>query len=107
MLVGDQLPFIAALVTLDHEELVLWGKAKGLGELSLAEAATHPEVIAEVQTYVDTANLTVSKAESIRKFVVLDDEFTEASGHLTNSLKLKRQAVIEQFDQTIQGLYTK
>jgi len=107
VLVGEQRPFIAAMVTVDHEELVLWGKAKGLGELTLAQAAVHPEVIAEIQKYVDTANLTVSKAESIRKFVVLDEEFTEASGHLTNSLKLKRQSVLEQFDEQIQALYTK
>ncbi|WP_159614351.1 long-chain fatty acid--CoA ligase [Glutamicibacter sp. JC586] len=107
VLVGDQRPFIAALVTLDREELVLWGKSNGLGELTLSEAASHPQVIAEVQKYVDTANLTVSKAESIRKFVVLDEEFTEESGHLTNSLKLKRQSVIEQFDEQIQALYTK
>lgn len=107
VLVGEQRPFISAMVTLDPEELVLWGKAKGLGDLSLAQAAVHPEVIAEVQSYVDTANLTVSKAESIRKFVVLDEEFTEASGHLTNSLKLKRQTVLDQFEEQIQALYTK
>ncbi|XAZ35562.1 hypothetical protein AAHB37_04355 [Glutamicibacter halophytocola] len=94
-------------MTLDHEELVLWGKAKGLGELSLAQAAVHPEVIAEIQQYVDTANLTVSKAESIRKFVVLDAEFTEASGHLTSSLKLKRQSVLDQFEDRIQEFYSK
>jgi len=107
VLVGEQRPFISAMVTLDPEELVLWGKAKGLGDLSLAQAAVHPEVIAEVQSYVDTANLTVSKAESIRKFVVLDEEFTEASGHLTNSLKLKRQTVLDQFEEQLQALYTK
>lgn len=107
VLVGEQRPFISAMVTLDPDELVLWGKAKGLGDLSLAQAAVHPEVIAEVQSYVDTANLTVSKAESIRKFVVLDEEFTEASGHLTNSLKLKRQTVLDQFEEQIQALYTK
>lgn len=107
VLVGEQRPFISAMVTLDPEELVLWGKAKGLGDLSLAQAAVHPEVTAEVQSYVDTANLTVSKAESIRKFVVLDEEFTEASGHLTNSLKLKRQTVLDQFEEQIQALYTK
>ncbi|MBF6671335.1 AMP-dependent synthetase/ligase [Glutamicibacter sp. FBE19] len=107
VLVGEQRPFISALVTLDHEELVLWGKAKGLGELSLAQAAVHPEVIAEIQQYVDTANLTVSKAESIRKFVVLAAEFTEASGHLTSSLKLKRQSVLDQFEDRIQEFYSK
>ncbi|WP_345473126.1 AMP-dependent synthetase/ligase [Glutamicibacter ectropisis] len=107
VLVGEQRPFITAMVTLDREELVLWGKAKGLGKLTLEQAAVHPEVIAEVQSYVNTANLTVSKAESIRKFVVLDEEFTEASGHLTNSLKLKRQRVLDEFDDQIQALYTK
>ncbi|WP_417367154.1 AMP-dependent synthetase/ligase [Glutamicibacter arilaitensis] len=107
VLVGEQRPFISAIVALDPEELVLWAKANGLGTMTLAEAAINPAVIAEIQSYVDTANLTVSKAESIRKFVVLEDEFTEASGHLTNSLKLKRQSVLDQFEDRIEAFYRK
>ncbi|WP_121866336.1 AMP-dependent synthetase/ligase [Glutamicibacter nicotianae] len=107
VLAGEQRPFITAMMTLDPEELAVWAKAKGLGAMTLAEAAVDPAVIAEVQGYVDTANLTVSKAESIRKFVVLEEEFTEASGHLTNSLKLKRQSVLEEFEDRVEALYRK
>ncbi|MGR6901865.1 Long-chain-fatty-acid--CoA ligase FadD15 [Glutamicibacter creatinolyticus] len=105
ILVGDNRPFISALVALDHEELALWAKARNLGELSLRQAATHPQVIAQVQQAVDAANLTVSKAESIRKFQILPDELTEASGHLTSSLKLKRQEVLDTYATVIGGLY--
>ena len=106
VVVGENRPFVAALVTLDPEELVLWAKSRQLGELTLAQAAVHPQVLAEVQQYVDAANRTVSKAESIRKFTILPDEFTEASGHLTSSLKLKRIAVIEDCGTQIEQLYT-
>lgn len=105
VLVGDNRPFISALVALDPEELTPWTRTRGLGELPLAQAAQHPEVLAEVQRLVDTANLTVSKAESIRKFAILPDELTEASGYLTSSLKLKRQAVLEGYAPTIDRLY--
>lgn len=105
VLVGENRPFIAAMVSLDPEELVLWAKPRGLGELTLSEAAVHPQVLEEVQQYVDAANGTVSKAESIRKFVILPEEFTESSGHLTSSLKLKRQTVLEDFDHEVQELY--
>lgn len=105
VLVGDNRPFIAALISLDPEELLLWAKAKGLGNLSLEEAAQNQQVLQEIQSYVDTANLTVSKAESVRKFVVLPVEFTEDSGHLTSTLKLKRQEVIKDYAQEIDNLY--
>ncbi len=105
VLVGENRPFIAAMVSLDPEELVLWAKAKGLGSMSLAEAAANPQVIQEVQSYLDLANSTVSKAESIRKFVVLPVEFTEESGHLTSTLKLKRQDVLRDFAQRADELY--
>ncbi|MFJ2618804.1 AMP-dependent synthetase/ligase [Glutamicibacter sp. NPDC087344] len=105
VLVGENRPFIAAMVSLDPEELVLWAKAKGLGPLSLAEAAVNPQVLQEVQSYLDLANSTVSKAESIRKFVVLPVEFTEESGHLTSTLKLKRQDVLRDFAANTDALY--
>ncbi|MCW4465107.1 long-chain fatty acid--CoA ligase [Glutamicibacter sp. MNS18] len=105
VLVGDNRPFISALVALDPEELLLWARAQDLGELSLSAAAAHPQVIAEVQAAVDIANRTVSQAESIRKFVILPDELTEDSGHLTSSLKLKRQAVLDSYAPLVQDLY--
>lgn len=104
-LVGDGRPFISALIALDPDELALWARTHELGELSLAQAAGHPEVIAEVQRAVDTANHTVSKAESIRKFTVLPEELSEASGHLTSSLKVKRQAVLDSYPELVEGHY--
>ncbi|WP_404289600.1 AMP-dependent synthetase/ligase [Glutamicibacter arilaitensis] len=105
VVVGENKPFIAALVMLDAEELMLWTKSREMGQLTLAEASLHESVLSEVQSYIDAANQTVSQAESIRKFVVLPAEFTEASGHLASSLKLKRQQVIEDFVSEVQELY--
>ncbi|MGP9606895.1 AMP-dependent synthetase/ligase [Glutamicibacter sp. 287] len=105
VVVGENKPFIAALVTLDAEELTLWSKARDVGQLTLGEAALHDKVRTEVQSYIDAANQTVSQAESIRKFVVLPAEFTEASGHLTSSLKLKRQQVLDDFVSETEELY--
>ncbi|MFL4478144.1 AMP-dependent synthetase/ligase [Paeniglutamicibacter sp. ORCA_105] len=105
VLVGDNRPFIAALLTLDPDELGPWCRANALPVLSPAEAAVHPKVLAELQDAVDAANATVSKAEGIRKFVVLDREFTEESGHLTPSLKVKRGSIISDFQDLIDQLY--
>ncbi|GAA5227746.1 AMP-dependent synthetase/ligase [Paeniglutamicibacter antarcticus] len=105
IVVGENRPFIAALLTLDPEELGPWCRANSLGELSLEQAAVHPQVLAEVQLAVDAANATVSKAEGIRKFVLLDAELTEESGHLTPSLKFKRANVIKDFSARIDELY--
>ncbi|MGG5751191.1 AMP-dependent synthetase/ligase [Zafaria sp. Z1313] len=105
VLVGENRPFIGALVTLDRDELGPWAAGKGLGALDPSEAVRHPEVLAEIQAAVDEANATVSRAEGIRRFVVLDEEFTEESGHLTPSLKLKRLAVMESSAGAIEKLY--
>lgn len=107
ILVGDNKPFVSALVALDQEELALWARSRNLGELSLTQAADHPQVVQEVQTAIDIANRTVSQAESIRKFSIVPDELTEASGHLTSSLKLKRQAVLESYPKLIDDLYSR
>ncbi len=105
--VGDRKPFISALVTLDPEMLPVWLKNNGEAEdLSLADAAKNPKVIAEVQRAIDGANARVSRAESIRKFVILDTEFTEASGHLTPKMSIKRNVIVEDFGPQIEGLYS-
>lgn len=105
MLIGDNRPFVSALVALDPEELALWARNRDLGDLPLARAAQLPEVIAEVQQLVDAANRTVSQAESIRKFKIIPEELTEASGHLTSSFKLKRQTVLDSYPELIEELY--
>ncbi|MFJ6417874.1 AMP-dependent synthetase/ligase [Paeniglutamicibacter sp. NPDC091659] len=105
VVVGENRPFVAALVTLDADELGPWCRANGLPPLSMALAASHPLVLAAVQHAVDAANTTVSQAETIRKFVVLESDFTEESGHLTPSMKLKRRSVIDSFAAEIDKLY--
>ena len=106
IVVGDQKPFISALVTLDEEMLPSWLKNNGLDEsLSVDAAAKNPKVIAEVQKAVDAANTTVSRAESIRKFTILDAELTEASGHLTPKLSIKRNVILKDFADEIEGMY--
>ena len=106
MVVGDQKPFIAALVTLDAEMLPTWLANSGKPAMVVAQAAQDPDVRAEVQRAVDHANQAVSKAESIRAFVVLDTDFTEAGGHLTPKLSLKRQVVLKEFAEQIEKIYS-
>ncbi|MBV0895122.1 long-chain fatty acid--CoA ligase [Microbacterium sp. NC79] len=107
VVVGDQRPFIAALVTLDPEMLPTWLENNGLSAtMSLAEAATNATVRAEVQRAIDRANKSVSRAESIRKFVILPIEWTEASGHLTPKMSIKRHVITADFKDQIEALYS-
>lgn len=106
IVVGDQKPFVSALVTLDEEMLPVWLGNNGLDkDMSVAEAAQHPAVLAEIQSAIDAANSTVSRAESIRKFHVIETELTEASGHLTPKLSIKRNVILTDFSDVIEGLY--
>lgn len=106
VVVGDQRPFISALVTLDPEMLPTWLANNGLeGTMSLVDASKNPAVRAEVQRAVDTANARVSRAESIRKFTILDSEWTEASGHLTPKLSIKRNIIMNDFADEISAIY--
>ena len=107
VVVGDGRPFIGALVTLDPEGLASWLPTIGQpADLSLADAAALPQVREEIQPFVDRANATVSRAESVRKFVVLDAQFTQENSCLTPSLKVVRPAVNRVFSGAIdQELY--
>ncbi|MEU4015401.1 long-chain fatty acid--CoA ligase [Microbacterium sp. NPDC028030] len=106
VVVGDQRPFISALVTLDPEMLPTWLANNGLdAEMSLVDASKNAAVRAEVQRAVDTANAHVSRAESIRKFTILDSEWTEASGHLTPKLSIKRNIIMNDFADEIAAIY--
>jgi long-chain acyl-CoA synthetase len=107
VVVGDQRPYIAALVTLDTEMLPVWLKNNGLDErMPLAEAAENPVVRDEVQRSIDAANALVSRAESIRRFVILPTELTEASGHLTPKLTIKRNVILKDFGPAIDTMYS-
>jgi long-chain acyl-CoA synthetase len=106
VVIGDAKPFIAAFISLDSEMLPIWLGSHGLNkELTVAEASHLPEVMAEVQAAVDRVNKTVSKAEAIRKFVILEQELTQESGHVTPSLKIKRNVVLEDFADLAAQMY--
>ncbi|AKU17143.1 long-chain fatty acid--CoA ligase [Luteipulveratus mongoliensis] len=105
VVVGDQQPFIAALVTLDAEMLPLWGSSHGLPGLDLEQARTEPTVLQAVQEAVDEANQAVSRAESIREFRLLPSDFTEDNGYLTPSLKVRRSLVQRDFAEEIRQIY--
>ncbi|WP_431031494.1 AMP-dependent synthetase/ligase [Plantibacter sp. RU18] len=106
VVVGDQKPFISALITLDTEMLPTWLANNGEdGTMTAAQAARNPAVLAAVQRAIDEANTKVSRAESIRKFVILDEELTEASGHLTPKLSIKRNVILKDFAETIDSMY--
>ncbi|MFD3567204.1 AMP-dependent synthetase/ligase [Streptomyces sp. NPDC058667] len=105
VVLGDDRPYITALVTLDHEGLTHWRRMRRKDHLALWELTRDEELLAVVQRAVDDANRLVSRAESIRAFRVLTAEFTESSGHLTPSLKLRRRAVLRDFAREIEEMY--
>lgn len=105
IVVGDNRPFVAALVTLDPDGLASWAAANGKKGMTLEQASTDGAVRAEVQRAVDVANEGLSRAESIRKFIILDAELTEESGHMTPSQKLQRKKVIDDYSTAIDELY--
>jgi long-chain acyl-CoA synthetase len=106
MVVGDAQPYIACLITLDVEALPAWAEQHGKGSLSLGDAAEDPDVIAEIQSAVDEANKAVSRAEAIKKFKILPVDWTEDSGALTPSMKLKRAVVLKEHAAEVDALYS-
>ncbi len=107
IVVGDQKPYISALITLDEEMLPVWLNNNGEdASQGTAAAAKNGKVLAEIQRAVDLANDQVSRAESIRKFVVLENELTEASGHLTPKMSIKRGVILKDFAPMIEGMYS-
>ena len=107
MVVGDNQPFIAALITIDQDMLKGWIAANNKSGATLESLVHDPDLNAVIQTAVDEANKAVSKAESIRKFAILPTDFTIADGQLTAKLSVKRHVVAQQFASTIEALYTK
>ncbi|RSM39995.1 long-chain fatty acid--CoA ligase [Amycolatopsis balhimycina DSM 5908] len=108
MVVGDQRPFIAALVTVDEEYFPSWKSQHGKpASATVADLATDTDLLAEIQAAVDEANKSVSQAEAIKKFTVLANDFTEQGGEITPSLKLKRNVVTKNYANDIEGLYKK
>ncbi|MBQ0982423.1 MULTISPECIES: AMP-dependent synthetase/ligase [Micromonospora] len=106
VVVGDSKPFIAALVTVDEEALPAWLQSAGMpADTTVEQLREHEGLRQEIQTAIDTANQAVSKAEAIKVFRVLPRDFTEATGELTPSLKVKRQVVHKTYAAEIADIY--
>ena len=106
MVVGDNKPFIAALVTIDPDAIKGWIVANKKDGATITTLAKDPDLIAVIQTAVDEANKAVSRAESIRKFTILPSDFTIAGGHLTAKLSVKRHVVAQEFHEDIEALFS-
>ena len=105
VVVGDARPFVAALITIDGEAFATWAAQGALGETAVSQATDHPALLAEVQAAIDNANQSVSRAESIRKFVVLPHDLTIVNGELTPTLKVRRAVVEKAYGPVIDDLY--
>mgnify|MGYP006268407405 FL=1 len=106
MVVGDNRPFVAALVTLDPDAVALWLRGKQRPEATaIAELVNDADLRAEIQRVIDKSNAQVSKAEQIRSFVIVPQEWTQGGGQITPSLKLKRNVVLEQHAADIEAIY--
>jgi long-chain acyl-CoA synthetase len=107
MVVGDGRPYVAALITLDSDSLGPWKAAHGKpADASVASLRDDPELVADVQAAVDDANQAVSRAESIRRFRILDDDFTVESGQLSAKLGIRRSVLAKDFAADIEMLYS-
>ena len=107
MVVGDGRPFIGVLVTIDPEAFGPWKARHGKpADATVADLRDDPDLNAEVQAAVDDANKAVSRAESIRKFRILDGDFTQEQGHLSAKLGIKRAVLAKEFAADIEALYS-
>jgi long-chain acyl-CoA synthetase len=106
MVVGDGRPYVAALITIDEEALGPWKERHGKpAGATVADLRDDPDLLAEIQSAVDDANKAVSRAESIRRFRVLDVDFTQEQGHLSNKLGIRRAVLAKEFAADIEALY--
>jgi long-chain acyl-CoA synthetase len=107
LVVGDARPYVACLITLDEESVEIWkAKFPELQNATTAELSQSPELLTELQGAVDDANKAVSRAEAVRRFRVLPGDFTEEGGHLTPSLKVRRNAIMKDFAGEVEALYS-
>lgn len=106
VVVGDGRPFVAALITLDAETLPSWLEPRGIDpNTPVSELIENSTIREHIQSVVDKANTTVSRAESIRTFKLLDKDFTIESGHLTPSMKIRRADVMKDYADEVDKLY--
>jgi long-chain acyl-CoA synthetase len=107
VVVGDARPYVACLITLDEESVEIWkAKFPQYQNATMAELTEAPELLAELQGAVDDGNKAVSRAEAVRRFRVLPGDFTEQGGHLTPSLKVRRNAIMKDFAGEVEALYS-
>ncbi|HIW99299.1 MAG TPA: AMP-dependent synthetase/ligase [Candidatus Nesterenkonia stercoripullorum] len=106
IVVGHARPFTGALLTLDADVVADWSSSRGLGVMSLVDAAKHQDLREEIRAAIDRANTSVSPAQAIRDFTVLDIEFGGYSGYMTPSMKLRRQLVVSDFEEIIADMYS-
>ena len=106
MVVGDGRPFIAALITIDPEAFGPWKERHGKpADAAVADLRDDPDLLASIQAAVDDANKAVSRAESIRRFRLLDEDFTQEQGHLSAKLGIRRSVLAKEFASEIDALY--
>jgi long-chain acyl-CoA synthetase len=103
--IGDRRPFISALLVLDPEMAPVWAKRHGIEAASPAELGAHPAVQAEVQRAVDAANEHLARVEQVKRFTVVDAEWTPESGELTPTLKMRRRVILERHASEIEAMY--
>jgi long-chain acyl-CoA synthetase len=107
LVVGDGRPYVACLITLDEESVDIWkARFPHLKDKAVADLTQAPELHTELQAAVDEANKAVSRAEAVRRFRVLPDDFTEQNGYLTPSLKVRRNVIVKDFAADIEALYS-
>jgi long-chain acyl-CoA synthetase len=106
LIVGDARPYVGALVAIDPETLAQWKADNGKPQMAIvAELRDDPALRAEIQAAIEDANKAVSRAEAIKKFAILDEDFTEADGQLTPTLKVRRHVIMKQYAAQINALY--
>jgi long-chain acyl-CoA synthetase len=102
---GDRRPFPTMLITLDEEEIVPWAKSRGIEDTSIEALSTHPEVVALIQAELDRANARYAGVEQVKRFFILDHDFSQETGELTPTLKVKRNVIQERYAARFDELY--
>jgi len=106
VVIGDKQPFVSALISIDPEMLPVWTKGQGIeGVETIHDAISNEKIKKAIQSKIDQVNEKFSSAEQIKKFAFIGSELTEASGHMTPSLKVKRERVLADFEEQVSEIY--
>jgi long-chain acyl-CoA synthetase len=103
--IGDRRPYVTALIVLDEEMAPLWAASQGLPSTAVADLATHPAMLANVQATVDAANARMSRPEAVKRFTIMRAGWTAESGELTPKLSLRRAAIVDRYADVIDSMY--